>query len=91
MKTFNFIIIFLFFMGAIIVTRELTVKMTTCPPCYASAPVSIPEQSVTDNFKKLFEEKSPWSGNVPAAPYTPKREVDFSLMDDTYDYSMEFE
>jgi hypothetical protein len=89
MKTFNFIIIFLFIIGTIIVTREITLRMYKVPDTLSVIPSPYIEETLTDNFRKLFLEKSPWVGNLQSVPYTPKKEVNFNLNSDKYDYMVE--
>lgn len=85
MKPLYYILIFsIILIITIVITRELTLRTIKCDP------INMPTtdiQSVTDNFRKLFEEKSPWIGNVSSTPYVPKAEVDFSIMDKEYEYN----
>lgn len=67
MKTFNFVIIILLIIGAVIITREITIRTYTCPKEQNKASDDR-DDTVTENnvetvsqvFSDMFIDKGPW-------------------------------
>lgn len=59
MQSFRYIIAFLFIIGVIICTIEITMRMYKCPECPDNYIEEEPEPSLTNNFSSMFNDPIP--------------------------------